>query len=62
MDSRPIETSADLASVESLYVTKSAATGAMVGLARTLRRVLLVLAVLSALAMTLFWAGLTPPR
>jgi hypothetical protein len=53
------ETPTDLASVENAYDTGSST---ITGLARTLRRALLALAMLSALAMTLFWAGLTPPR
>jgi hypothetical protein len=64
MEARHIETPAELASVENAYLAESRSTAPGTGrtLARAIRRALLALATLSALAMTLFWAGLTPPR
>jgi hypothetical protein len=58
METRGIETSTELAAIEADCRTGSGAAS----FGRVVHRALLAVALFSALAMTLFWAGLTPPR
>jgi hypothetical protein len=61
MEARPVET-VGLTAIETAYAepTKRPARRAASLVGRALRRALLAVVMLSALAMTLFWAGLAP--